>query len=199
MRTGQLFCVVGASGAGKDTLLGYARARLAGVAPVFFAHRYITRPAAAGGENHVELSTAEFERRLGLGAFALHWDSHGFRYGIGREIDLWMQAGASVVMNGSRAHLPEAARRYPDLRVVLVEVSAPILRARLEARGREGPAAIEERVARAAEFTVCHGNVVRVRNDGPVEEAGEALAAILASWSPDEERAPALAGTEPLP
>ena len=55
---GTLFYVVGASGAGKDSLLAYARAALGGGTPVFFAHRYITRPAEAGGENHVALSKA---------------------------------------------------------------------------------------------------------------------------------------------
>jgi ribose 1,5-bisphosphokinase len=44
----RLFYVIGASGAGKDTLLRYARVRVGGSGGVVFAHRYITRPAAAG-------------------------------------------------------------------------------------------------------------------------------------------------------
>ena len=71
---GTLFYVVGASGAGKDSLLAYARAALGGGAPVFFAHRYITRPAEAGGENHVALSKAEFAQMQALDLFALSWE-----------------------------------------------------------------------------------------------------------------------------
>lgn len=176
---GTLFYVVGASGAGKDSLMAYARARLGGRAPVFFAHRYITRPAEAGGENHVALSKAEFAQMKALDLFALSWESHGFCYGLGREIGLWLERGANVVMNGSRAFLPVAERRFPGLAVVLIEVSPAVLRARLVARGRESPEEIEERLARAAEFTVIHPNLVTIRNNGSLAEAGDALVAVL--------------------
>jgi ribose 1,5-bisphosphokinase len=176
---GTLFYVVGASGAGKDSLLAYARAALGGGAPVFFAHRYITRPAEAGGENHVALSKAEFAQMQALDLFALSWESHGHCYGLGREIERWLDRGANVVMNGSRGFLPEAARRFPDLCVVLIEVSPAALRARLEARGRESAAEIEARLARAGEFDVAHPSLVRIRNDGPLAEAGEELVRVL--------------------
>ena len=54
--------VMGPSGAGTDSVLARARALIPSDLPVAFAHRYITRPADAGGENHVALSEAEFER-----------------------------------------------------------------------------------------------------------------------------------------
>ncbi len=55
---GRLFYVVGASGAGKDSLIEYARNALGSRDAVVFAHRYITRPPTARGENHVALSAA---------------------------------------------------------------------------------------------------------------------------------------------
>ena len=97
-----LFYLIGPSGAGKDALLTYAREHLAGSIPVLFSHRYITRPSQVGGENHVALTEAEFYQRQQLGLFALSWQSHQCAYGIGLEIDTWMQAGAHVVVNGSR-------------------------------------------------------------------------------------------------
>lgn len=187
---GTLFYVVGASGAGKDSLMAYARARLGGRAPVFFAHRYITRPAGAGGENHVALSKAEFARMKALDLFALSWESHGLCYGLGREIGLWLERGANVVMNGSRAFLPVAERRFPGLAVVLIEVSPAVLRARLVARGREAPEEIEERLARAAEFTVIHPNLITIRNDASLAEAGDALVAVLRESRPAAEALP---------
>ncbi len=176
---GILFYVVGASGAGKDSLMQYARAKIDGAASVFFAHRYITRPAESGGENHVAVSLAEFDRMETLGLFALNWNSHGNRYGLGREIDLWLEAGANVVMNGSRGYLAEASGRYPSLCVVLIEVSPTVLRGRLERRARETPNEIEQRLARAAEFTVEHSNLVRFSNDGNIDQAGDALVSLL--------------------
>ena len=112
MVEGTLFYVVGASGSGKDSLMRYGRQRLAGDSNVIFAHRYITRPVELHGENHVALTDSEFDARLAAGFFAMNWSSHGLRYGIGREINLWLAKGCNVVMNGSRAYLIEARRSY---------------------------------------------------------------------------------------
>ena len=67
---GSLVYVMGPSGAGKDSVLGRARSLLPPAAPVVFAHRYITRPAEAGGENHVALTRDEFATRRACGLFA---------------------------------------------------------------------------------------------------------------------------------
>ena len=68
---GSLVYVMGPSGAGKDSVLGRARVLLPPKAPVVFAHRYITRPADIGGENHVAVTRAEFamRRAYGVGRF----------------------------------------------------------------------------------------------------------------------------------
>ncbi|GAA0592749.1 phosphonate metabolism protein/1,5-bisphosphokinase (PRPP-forming) PhnN [Caenispirillum bisanense] len=179
MNKGRLVYILGPSGAGKDTLIDLARAALDGGAPVVFAHRYITRPANAGGEAHVALTAAEFDLRARHGLFALTWDSHGLRYGIGREIDLWLDAGLTVVVNGSRGHLPQAAERYPDMVPVVIRVGLDELRRRLIARGRETPEQILERLARAAAFQVEHPALVTLDNSGPAVEGGRALEAVL--------------------
>ncbi len=170
--------VVGPSGAGKDTLLAYARHSLAGQ-PVCFAHRYITRPHEAGGENHVALSQPEFDARLDLGLFAMSWASHGHRYAIGAETHAWLQAGAAVLVNGSREQIPLAASTFPTLQVVAITVRPELLRQRLLARGREPAEQIEARLRRAAQFSVAHPGAHAIDNSGPVPEAGEALVALV--------------------
>ncbi len=141
--SGLLIYVMGPSGAGKDTILQAARKQLQGES-VVFAHRYITRPASAGGENHVALAMREFEMLHTVDAFALSWHSHGNAYGIGREIDHWLAQGLVVIMNGSRAYLPQARMRYPHLLPVLITAPREVLAKRLACRGRE-----------------CHGNVIQ--------------------------------------
>jgi ribose 1,5-bisphosphokinase len=74
METGRLIYVMGPSGAGKDSLLGFVRERIG--AQVMFAHRYITRPVS-DGENHVALSREEFAARLASGVFSKHLVSLG--------------------------------------------------------------------------------------------------------------------------
>lgn len=177
--SGRLVYLIGASGSGKDSLLTYARAHLGGESGVVFAHRYITRPHDAGGENHVALTEAEFDARLAMNLFAMHWASHGHRYGIGCEINHWLAKGITVVMNGSREYLPEAGRRYRELEAVLVSVSPSVLAERLRARGREDEDAIARRVARAAAYAEPAGIHHRIANDGALDEAGEAFVRII--------------------
>lgn len=170
-----LIFVVGASGSGKDSLLDYARHRLAADAGICFAHRYITRSADAGGENHVALSDAEFANRSQAGLFALEWHSHGLRYGIGIEIDQWLARGMTVVLNGSRHHLLQARARYPQLVPIHIEVPEALLRQRLLARGRETPAQIEQRLQRRLTEPAPAAGQHVIRNDSSLDTAGEQL------------------------
>lgn len=172
----RLFYLVGASGAGKDSLLRYVREHLPSTSPVVCAHRYITRSARAGGENHVELTEQEFETRLRHGCFAMHWQSHGLRYGIGEEIRTWMKAGLSVIMNGSRAYLETASSHFEQLVPVLVQVRPEVLRQRLFMRSRESAEEIASRLKRAeTEAIIGHPALVRIDNNDELELAGQQL------------------------
>lgn len=178
--SGVLLYVTGASGSGKDSLMRFAREALAADSRMVFAHRYITRPHDAGGENHVALSTAEFEARVARNLFPLHWHSHGMRYGIGWELNHWLAKGITVILNGSRAHLPEAARNYPELVPVLIEVAPETLRARLHVRGRETVGEIDARLLRAQEFErLQHARLLRFSNDASLQETGPAFVELI--------------------
>jgi ribose 1,5-bisphosphokinase len=183
----QLFYVVGASGVGKDSLMNYARTHINGSQPLLFAHRYITRAAKEGNENHIYISPEEFILRRDKDLFALHWESHGLHYGIGREIDTWMDKGFSVVVNGSRQYLPLAAECYPHLVTVVIEADPEVIRQRLQHRGRETAVEIQQRIQRQPAMTAAAG-YIGIRNDGPLEEAGNALIAAFAASYPDSSK-----------
>ncbi|UHM92687.1 ribose 1,5-bisphosphokinase [Rahnella victoriana] len=175
----RLLYLMGASGSGKDSLLDALRQHLP--ANVAVAHRYITRPADAGSENHIALSEAEFIQRHRQGLFALDWYAHQCRYGVGIEIDHWMQLGCHVVINGSRAHLEKARQRYGQRLVpVCLLVSETVLVERLTRRGREDAAQVAGRLQRAREYASalpagCH----LLNNDGALQETLQHLLAIL--------------------
>jgi phosphonate metabolism protein PhnN/1,5-bisphosphokinase (PRPP-forming) len=172
-----LVAVVGPSGAGKDTLMAGARARL-GPDPRFrFVRRSITRPASAGGEDHESLDRDAFLRRRDAGGFALWWEAHGLLYGVPRDIEADLAAGRRVVANLSRGALAEANARYP---LLVLEITAPpaVLAARLAARGREGLDTIAARLAREAPLPPAL-RVRRVVNDGPAETGSAEVAAVL--------------------
>jgi len=177
----KLVYVMGASGAGKDSLLDALRNKTP--LGLLVAHRYITRPANAGAENHIALSLDEFHQRQAHGLFALDWQAHQTHYALGVEIDHWMQQGFSVVINGSRAHLAEAKARYGQaLLPVCLHVSAQVLAERLHARGRETEHDIQLRLRRAADYQ--HSLPAECRllnNDGRLQDTLAELLTLLSS------------------
>lgn len=180
--------VMGPSGAGKDTLLRAARARLDG-SEILFAHRYITRAPMPGDENFIALSEGEFLQRAARGLFAFHWAAHGVRYGIGREIEQWRDSGAVVVVSGSRAHFQNTFATADDVVPVLITAAPEILAARLASRGREDQAAIAQRIARTAAAPLDHPRLAIIDNSDTVEAACLRFAAVLSRLT---ETAPAL-------
>jgi len=144
--TGQLFVVVGPSGAGKDTLIAGA---MAANPALHWARRVITRPESAGGEPFEGVTETEFDQRLASGDFALHWQAHGLHYGVPLAELAPLHHGRSVVLNGSRGALAQGLAAYPDLIVLHITLPLPLLAQRLAARGRESLAEITDRLARA--------------------------------------------------
>jgi ribose 1,5-bisphosphokinase len=178
---GRLIYVVGPSGAGKDSLLDWVRAHLPASSAVRIARRTITRPATAGGEDHVAATDAQFDEALARGEFALHWRANGQRYGVGREIEQWLAAGHAVVVNGSREYLTVAKAKFPQLESVHIVASTETLQARIARRGRERPADMQGRLARNAGLSDSVRSAALVlSNDGPIELAGARLAEFVA-------------------
>ena len=170
-----IFAIVGPSGVGKDTLMVAVANR---VPSVHLVRRVITRPEAAGGEDFEGVTEADFARRLTRGDFALHWRAHGLSYGIPATVFDRLAEGRTVLFNGSRAALAEAARVFPGLTVVQVTARPEVLADRLAGRGRESPDEIARRLARARlpVLSVPSGlDVVELDNSGPLDVAVEAL------------------------
>ncbi|MDD2545187.1 MAG: phosphonate metabolism protein/1,5-bisphosphokinase (PRPP-forming) PhnN [Burkholderiaceae bacterium] len=176
----RLIYVCGPSGAGKDTLLQWLRQHLPHGLPLHWARRTISRPATADAEEYEGVTPEAFTTLSEQGAFGLQWEANRLHYGIRQGELAALARGDWVVVNGSRAHLPQAAAQYPGLVAVHLTASADTLRQRLHARGRETPEVIEERVRRAVAFTPPAGSTaLEVRNDSTVDAAGQALLAGL--------------------
>jgi len=171
--SGKLFLVMGPSGVGKDTLLNYLRRHRP--PHVLIAHRYITRRMQNGPEVHISLSEDEFWERKDLGLFALTWQAHGVWYGIGREVDMWLEKGSHVVLNGSREAYAQVRDRFPGCMGILIQADPDVVRARLEARGREDAEEVAKRLERATPREVEARDLIVVNNNHSPEQGGEAL------------------------
>lgn len=169
---GVFVAVVGPSGAGKDTVLDYARNAFADRDDVTFVRREITRPAGAG-EEHEPCDAEAFAEAAARGAYALTWRAHGLDYGIPAAE---CEGAPVVVANISRGSIDEAREKFARTVVVHITVSPEVRLQRILARGREDRAAAERRVSRPADPVDANLEIV---NDGTVEEAGETLTAFL--------------------
>lgn len=176
---GRLILLVGPSGSGKDSLLQAARPVLEEQG-VKIVRRTITRSPESLGEEAFGVSRQTFEHMQAQGDFALHWQANGLCYGIPRQIDDWLAAGDSVLVNGSRGHLEQARMLYPDLLAICLDVAPAVLRQRLLSRGRELPEEVEQRLARSAELSGALPRGMRhLDNSGALERAVNALLAVL--------------------
>ena len=181
---GTLVLVVGPSGAGKDTVIDGARARLAGDARYAFARRQITRPAKAGGEAHAEISETQFLSRAQAGDYLLHWWAHGLGYGIPIDVSDQLADGRHVVANVSRTVIAKARIVAAPVAVAAIHVDPDVLRQRLLGRGRESADEVAARIARAGAYRVDGDDVVRIANDGAPDAAVGRFVEVLRNLQP---------------
>jgi len=176
---GTFVAVVGPSGAGKDSLISYAQGRLAKRPDIHFVRRLITRDGDAGGEDHLAVTSEDFEDMREKGGFAVHWDAHGLRYGIPASVNDELARGHIIVANGSRSALNDFAEVFPRLLVVNVVARADILAHRLQQRGRETEADVGNRLERGS-LAIPEGfRTVTIDNSGALADAGERLTGVL--------------------
>lgn len=147
---GRLILVVGPSGAGKDTLLGLARAACADDRSIIFPRRVITRQASASEDNE-EVSPGTFQEALSRDEYATHWEAHGHCYALSRAIDDEIRAGHTVVANVSRTVIAAMRRAYAGVLVVSITAPPNVLAERLAMRGRSSDGRIERRLHRTVD------------------------------------------------
>ena len=166
---GRLILVVGPSGAGKDTLLGQARAACADDGGIVFPRRVVTREASSFEDNE-QLSLDAFQQARSLGDFAVHWEAHGHCYALPRAIDDDIRARRTVV---------EALRRaYADVVVILITAPAEILAERLAARARSSDGRLADRLGRAVDDAATAPDVT-IANVGSVEQHARELVRVI--------------------
>ncbi len=180
---GRIIYLMGASGAGKDSLIDYALAHSGPETNFTVARRYLTRAGSEAGRHDKPVSSREFSRLERSGLLAMAWKSYNCSYGIGREIDSCLARGRDVIINGSRRYLAAARERYPELVAVLVKTAPHRRRLRLESRRRDKPRELAARLAcEDSRFELpateaSHFHIIS--NDGPLDQAGERFIALL--------------------
>jgi ribose 1,5-bisphosphokinase len=174
---GRLILVVGPSGAGKDTLLGLAKAACADDGNIVFPRRLITRQASVSEDND-EVSAGTFEAALARDEYAMHWDAHGHRYALSRAIDDDIRSGHTVVANVSRTVIATMRRAYASVLVVSITAPPNVLAERIAMRARGSDGKIEQRLHRTVDEAAAVPDVTIV-NTGSVDYHARQLVRII--------------------
>lgn len=172
---GRLILVVGPSGAGKDKLLGLAKAACANDSDFLFSRRVITRPASTS-EDNAEVSAIAFQSALARGEYAMHWEAHGHRYALTRAIDDQIRSGTTVVANVSRTVIATMRQIYMNVTVILITAPPNVLAERLATRGRDSDGIIESRLGRTVDEVAADLIII---NTGSAEDNAHQLVRII--------------------
>jgi len=164
--------VCGPSGAGKDSVLDWARAALDGHDRIRFARRMVTRATHASCD-HEESSVTAIQALERSGGLAWYWQAHGLHYGVRAEYAGQVAEGHIVVVNGSREHAGTLGGR-PDVRCVMVTAPSSVLNQRLQRRGREDEIGVLLRMQRNMLLPQPPADLIII-NEAGLEKAGQEL------------------------
>ena len=182
---GQLFFLVGNSGSGKDSLLKEALAGWPeGTPSVKLPRRYITRPPHETEPFH-SVTPKEFAKMKEDGKFCLTWHIYDLDYGVPTEILDWLEQGELVIVNVSRAIIPDARKQFPGLKVMFVTVPLEVSLSRIKSRARESEddPVFKARVDRARKNQTLPGAEFVVDNTGALEIGAAKLRDYLLSFT----------------
>lgn len=148
---GRLFVVSAPSGAGKTTL---CRAVLEHYTDMLYSISYTTRPARDGEKNAVDyyfIPESEFKKGISRGKWVEWAEVHGHYYGTSAEfLNNGLVAGKDILLDIDVQGTLQIREKYPDcITIFIVPPSLEILRQRLESRGTDSPAVIEQRIHNA--------------------------------------------------
>ncbi len=177
--SGKLILVVGPSGAGKDSIIRYAKAKFKDDPQFVFPRRVITRKADIAAEDHDTIDVPAFLALKSQSGFALSWQAHDLHYGVPAQINNELADGKHVMVNVSRTILPDMPQLYPNYMVVEITAAPEILETRIAARGRATDGNVVKRATRKVDPPSTHSRHFVIRNETRLREAGEAFCALV--------------------
>lgn len=175
-----LIFVVGRSGSGKDTLMRKTTdTLLLEQIPVIILRRCITRPSDKTEESFY-VSKTEFLKKMDENEFILSWSAYNNWYGCPRAtLEDSLKRGEIILVNISRNVLYKAREKYPQSKIVFIDVPIGMAEKRIKTRGRETNHRLTERLIRMQEKIEMPTPDKIIHNDGDLDKAVTELISYL--------------------
>ena len=153
---GKIIIFAAPSGSGKSTIINQVMSDEEEELNLHFSISATSRPPRGKEKNGVEyffLSPEEFEQKIAQGAFVEYEEVYPGRYygTLKSQVDKQLAAGENVVFDVDVNGAMRIKEMYKDraLSIFIQPPSLDVLKERLESRGTEDAAAIEQRLSRA--------------------------------------------------
>ena len=153
---GKIIIFAAPSGSGKSTIINQVMSDEEEELNLHFSISATSRPPRGKEKNGVEyffLSPEDFEQKIAQGAFVEYEEVYPGRYygTLKSQVDKQLAAGENVVFDVDVNGAMRIKEMYKDraLSIFIQPPSLDVLRERLESRGTEDAAAIEQRLSRA--------------------------------------------------
>jgi guanylate kinase len=177
----KVFVITGPSGVGKGTLI---RGLLELVPELELSVSVTTRAPRPGERDGIDyhfISPEEFEAHVEAGDFLEHARYSGSRYGTLRsEVQRRLSAGRPVVLEIEVQGARQVRESMPDaVAVFIAPPSLEALRARLQARGTDSPAQVDERLRTAERELAAQSEFGHVLVNDDLTQANAELASIV--------------------
>ncbi len=177
-----LIFIVGRSGSGKDTIMrNTVNALHEKQIPAKILRRIITRTPDEN-EDSLYISESDFLEMREKEQFALSWHIYDNWYGVPKDqLEKHLQQGKIVLVNVSRNILYEGRIKYPNCKIILIEVPLDLAEKRIMSRGRENVTRLEVRIARMKESVDMPKPDRKIKNDGNLSDAVRELSNYLST------------------
>ena len=173
----KVILIVGASGAGKDTLLRNARACFRSENTLGFVRRYITRPPD-NNEDNFYVDESGFLLLKKSNFFLSTWAAHDKLYVIPIHSLSYVNGYKAMLCSISRTTISDFENRFTDVTTINITARDDVLYDRLLKRGRESKRSIEERLIRAKKPFEAK-NLINFDNSSDLERSKEAFVHLL--------------------